>query len=688
MKRIPFLFLSNSIGKFSNQCKTKSKIAGTLSLLLILNTFVFSQSTTQNNMSNKYNPAYHFYPSGDPTGLFYFGGLYYNNWGSAASSDFLHWSLTKFGKLRKKAYDNSLPQQVRDSLRRINRLGGSGTIVVDVNNTSGLGINGRPPLLSFWHNDTEPWGNQVVGMAYSNDTAKTWIRYSKFPIVDINSREFRDPKVFWYEPTKKWIMAIGWAEAPKIKFFSSTNLIDWEFLSDFGPFGAVKGVWECVDLFPLPVDGVPQNVKWVMALSVQPLSGQYFIGNFDGEKFTLDPVFMKDIKKDDYLPKGDVLFDFEKGIDDWEMEGKAFLESPSSQALFRQGAVMGKEGLFFINSHNDRAKSTGKITSPAFVITKDYINFLVGGNFQPNDLSVNLLVGGKIVRLQSGNNSGGLQWAGWDVSEFKGVNAKIQIVDNSSNGAILADHFMQCDELAKIAEREKAFWLDYGPDFFAVRSWNNFAENEKRTIWTGWMGSWRYGGTEPVRGIQSIPRSVGLKTFPEGVRLIQTPIKELESLRKTHLTAVGSSFDGIWKLNKLKPSKNNYELIVEFENLSAKEFGLNLCVGNNQKTIVGYNTESEELYVDRRNSGYDKFISLFPQLNKGPLKNRSNTLKLHVFVDNCSVEVFANNGETVISSKIYPDSSSLNIQVFSSKGRVRVKSLDLWELDSIGLDKK
>lgn len=653
---------------------------GLIAVIIFMSSNVYGQVDTK-----QYNPSYHFYPSWDPTGLFYFDGKYYNNWGTATSMDFVNWHITESGKRFKKYFDANLPRTERDSLLRTVYLGGSGTIVVDNDNTSGLGINGNPPLISFWHNDSEPWGNQVIGLAYSNDTAKTWTRYKKFPVVDINAREFRDPKVFWYEPTKKWIMVIGWADVPKIKFFSSSNLIDWDFLSDFGPYGAVNGVWECTDLFPLQVDNDPNKIKWVLSISVQPLSGQYFIGDFDGTKFTIDPEFAIDLKKDDYKPSGDILFDFEQGHYDWTIEGNAFIESPSNQALFRQGAVMGKEGIFFANSHHDRSRSTGKITSPVFKITKDHINFLVGGNHNPNDLSVNLLVDDSIVRSQTGNNSGGLQWVGWDVSEFKAKDAKIEIVDKSPNGAILADHFMLCDDLALIKQREKAFWIDYGPDFFAVRSWNNYAENESRIIWTGWMGSWRYGGLEPIRGIQSVPRSVTLKTFPEGVRLVQEPIKELEALRQKHLKATENTFEGLWKPKKIKPSKNSYELIVDFENINADEFGIKIGVGNNQQTVIGYKISDEKLYVDRRESGLVDFISLFPQINEGPLKNRNNNLKLHVFVDNCSVEVFANDGETVISSKIYPDTSSLDIELFSNQGKVKVKSLDLWELKNIEL---
>jgi sucrose-6-phosphate hydrolase SacC (GH32 family) len=659
-------------------------------IAIFVSTCGFSQQRTQNPEFRKYNPSYHFYPTGDPTGLFYYAGRYYNNWGSAYSTDLVNWKRSGTQDLRSRINDTTLSQSVRDSLRArlaSSRLGGSGSIVVDWNNTSGFGINGEPPLISLWHNDTQPWGNQVVGLAYSNDTAKTWKRYEKFPVLDVNNREFRDPCVFWYEPTKNWVMAIGLAESSKVKFFSSPNLKEWTFLSEFGPWGAVDGVWECADFFPLQVDGNPANLKWVLAISIQPLSGQYFIGDFDGKKFTLEPSFVRELSYDKYMPQGVVLFDFERGLDSWKIEGEAFSQSPSNHALLGQGAVRGYFGRFFLNSQNSQRQSQGKLLSPAFTISKRFINFLGGGQYDPGKQEINLIVDDKKVRWQSGNNplsfnwGGGLLWYSWDVSEFLGKDARIEVKD-SSNGYILADQFMLCDEPAKTG-REKAFWIDYGPDFYAVRSWMNYAKNEKRRIWTGWMGSWRYAGAEPVRGLQTVPRSVELKTFPEGIRLVQIPIKELEALRTTAKNVGEISFEGVWKGDKIKPSKNNYELIAEIENISAEEFGLKICVGNGQQTVVGYHVANEEIYVDRRKSGLVGFSDLFPELNKGFLKNRNSTLKLHIFVDNSSIEVFANNGEAVFSSKIYPDTNSTGIEFFSGKGVVKIKSVRLWELQPI-----
>jgi fructan beta-fructosidase len=663
-------------------CKRSVIWVGILVFSLLSNLSAYCQSGTD-QVSEKYNPVYHFYPSIDPSGLFYHGGQYFLNWGSATSKDLVHWKITEFGLDR-----NNMTNGLFGKDRIENPFGAnspflnavismmSGTVVIDWNNSSGLGFNGEPPLVA------------VQGeVSFSNDTAKSWKKASKPLLIQNSSGTHRDPIVFWYEPGKQWIMVMPWCEIQEIRFFSSKNLVDWKYESKFGPWGASGGQWECVEFFPLPVDNDPLRIKWVLVISVQPRNGQYFIGDFDGKRFTLDKDFKKYLSYDRYLPSGEMLFDFERSIDDWKIEGTAFNDNPTIEE-----GVNGKEGVRSIKSN---PAETGKITSPEFTITKNYIDFLIGGGNSPGNECINLVVDGKIVRTQTGNGGNAhVNWTGWDVTEFRDQKARIEIIDNlgASNwmekAYIYCDAILLSDELPKPPYKEynqgweKAFWIDWGADFYAVRAWRNYAPGEKRIIWAGWMGNWKYIN-EPVLGNFSISRNVELKTFPEGIRLIQNPIEELKTLRNSHKTAYEYSFEGIWKPKKFSPAKNSYELIVEFENISAKEFGLKLCVGHNEQTIIGYKVPEEELYVDRLNSGYDDFSSLFPEVNAGPLRNRNNTVELHIFIDKCSIEVFGNNGETVISSKIYPDSSSLGIELFSNFGKVKVKSLDLWDLGSI-----
>lgn len=631
----------------------------------------------------RFNPGYHFYPSGDPTGLFYQDGKYYNAWGRYEGSDLVHWQLSPSGQinaeLRAKLADATLSQAERDELMQQMRksgLGGSGSIVVDEKNVSGLGKN---VWLAYYHNEVEPYRTQVIRMSYSTDQGQTWTRYEqKNPVLDINSREFRDPKIFWHEPSQKWILVIGWAEAPKVKFFSSTNLIDWTFMSDFGPWGATNGVWECVDFFPLPVDGNTQNMKWVLAHSVQPYTGQYFIGTFDGTRFVLDKDFAQQLTYDD-TPQGDVLFDFEHGIDEWQMEGDAFIETPTDVSLYRQGAIMGRVGRYYADSFHNEGRSKGKITSPSFTISRNFINFKVGGAYKPNQCCINLVVDGKVVRTETGRNASSMQWSGWDVQEFRGKTAQIQLVAASDDNWFYVDHIMLCDEL-RTMQPMKAFWFDYGQDFFAVRSWNTYAPAEKRTIWTAWMGSWRYNGMEPVNGIQSIPRQVKLKTFPEGIRLVQEPIQELQTLRGGQTILEGNTFEGVWTPKKLKPANNRYEMVVEFQNVNAEEVGVRVCVGGQEKTTIGYNLAAEDLYFDRRYSGQQHIVDFHKAVFHAPMKNRYETVKLHLFVDNCSVEVFGNQGETCISNKIYPSEGSTGIEFFSHGGKATIKSIEFYPI--------
>ncbi len=624
----------------------------------------------------KYNPEYHFFPSIDPTGLFYYGGKYFLNWGSATSTDLVHWKITDFGRARIRRPGAPPPKPQALS-------GISGTVVVDWNNTSGFGKNGNPPLIALQMSD----GSKHI--AYSNDTARTWVRHDKPVVMQNSAGSFRDPKVFWYEPEKKWVMAMPWCEIQEVRFFSSKNLVDWEYTGKFGPWGAVDGQWECVDFFPLPLDGNQSRMKWVLLVSVQPRNGQYFIGDFDGKKFTLDKEMMETLAYDRYFPVGEMIFDFERGLDDWMMEGDAFIDNPTSAE-----GVNGKQGMRTLKSD---PLGKGKLTSPEFLITKKYITFLVGGGRYPGEEEINLLVDGKQVRTQTGNSGNAhLSWAGWDVTEFRNKKARIEVVDKRSAASWLEKAYIYCDavmladEMPKPPYREfnpgweKAFWVDYGSDFFAARAWANLAPGDSRTVWSGWMGSWKYFN-EPVRGNYSTPRSLELKTFPEGVRLVQAPVKELQSLRTTHKVIEPVTFEGQWIPKKFSPSVNAYELVVEFENVSAGEFGLKIGVGANEKTVVGYLPAKEELYVDRTTSGYDKFSDIFPVVSTGPLKQRTSTTKLHIFVDRCSIEVFGNDGETVISSKIYPDPASLGIEFFSSKGKVKVKSAEIWELAPIKL---
>ena len=169
----------------------------------------------------------------------------------------------------------------------------SGSAVVDWKNSSGFGKGGKPPLVAIYTGYRTTDRVQFQCVAYSNDNGRTWTKYPGNPVINIDSKDFRDPKVQWHDATKRWVMTVSLSAEHKVRFYGSDNLQEWTLLSEFGPAGATGGVWECPDLFQLPVQGTNED-RWVLAVNMNPGSvaggsgGQHFIGQFDGSRFVTD----------------------------------------------------------------------------------------------------------------------------------------------------------------------------------------------------------------------------------------------------------------------------------------------------------------------------------------------------------------------------------------------------------------
>jgi len=237
-------------------------------------------------------PLFHFTSDknwiNDPNGMVYFDGEYHlfyqhnpygdtwghMSWGHAVSRDLITWEQLPL----------ALPETSDYAIY-------SGSTVIDWNNSSGFGVEGRPPMVAIYTAHATHGNLQCQHMAYSTDRGRHWTTYADNPILDVGEADFRDPKVFWHEPTRRWIMIVSFALRRYVSFYASTDLKQWSHLSDFGPAGAVDGIWECPDLFPLPVDIQSGQSYWVLLLNINPGhpaggSGcQYFVGHFDGTRF-------------------------------------------------------------------------------------------------------------------------------------------------------------------------------------------------------------------------------------------------------------------------------------------------------------------------------------------------------------------------------------------------------------------
>ena len=464
-------------------------------------------------------PHYHFTPSknfmNDPNGLVFFDGEYHlfyqhnpfgdvwghMSWGHAVSTDLVHWEHLPV----------ALPEDDRGMIF-------SGSAVVDWQNTSGFGDKNHPPLIAIYtsHSETE----QTQNIAYSLDRGRTWTKYAGNPVIAIGARDFRDPKVFWHKPTQKWIMASALSDQHKVRFDSSPNLKHWTYLSDFGPAGAVDGMWECPDLFSLPVENDPEKTKWILKVDALKGTGaQYFIGEFNGTQFIND------------------------------------------------------------------------------------------------------------------------------------------------------------------ASNEQLLRVDHGNDFYAAQSWSDMPD--PRRIWIAWLNHWHYANiipTKPWRGLFSIPREVRLRQYLEDFRLIQTPIEALKELRQSILHARDIDIDTINSQTTKLKLNYSLELYAEFTIDTASEFGIKICTGEAEQTVIGYDAGSQEIFLDRTHSGDSTFFVDFAAVHRASLATEQGKINLNIFVDSCSVEVFANDGRVVITDLIFPKSQNISMEFYAHDGDVHLNKVDVWKI--------
>jgi fructan beta-fructosidase len=492
------------------------------------------------NYRERFRPQFHFTPAvnwmNDPNGLVYYDGEYHlffqfnplgakwghMSWGHAVSTDLVRWE--------------HLPVAIPEA---DGVMAFSGSAVVDWNNTSGFGRDGKPPLVAIYTGHRET--NQSQLLAYSNDRGRTWTGYAGNPVLDIGRKDFRDPKVFWHGPQQRWVMVLALPDEHKVRFYASPDLKRWQHLSDFGPAAAVGGIWECPDLFELPVEGDPKRSRWVLIVSLNPgaIAGgsgmQYFVGHFDGKAFTA--------------------------------------ESP--------------------------AKGT------------------------------------------------------------------------TSTG-MLADSVL---------------WADYGKDFYAAVSFSDVPRDDGRRLWLGWMNNWQYAEdipTTPWRSAQSLPRTLALRKTSQGLRLVQQPVRELQQLRGARATLAPQPIEeGATMLAPHGIAGTALEIVAEFDVGTAAELGLKVRASGHEETVIGIDPRAGRLFVDRTRSGQLGFHREFSGRHTAPLRPENGRVKLHVFVDWSSVEVFAANGEVVLTEQIFPAPESDGVALYARGGAARLVSFESWPLDSI-----
>jgi len=490
-------------------------------------------------LNGQYHLFFQLNPFGDQWG--------HMSWGHAVSSDLAHWK--------------ELPVAIKEE----NGVAiFSGSTVEDRDNTSGLcGAAGEKTpgcLVAVYTGASQD--KQDQNLAVSRDGGATWTKFSGNPVLDVGLKDFRDPKVFWYAPTQSWVMVVSLADKHKVQFYRSKNLQHWELTGEFGPAGGVGGVWECPDLFELPVreaagkgqaSGKIVDKRWVLSVNINPggpaggSADQYFVGQFDGARFTED--------------------------------------HPGS----------------------------------------------------------------------------GPHWADW------------------------------------------------GKDFYASTSFSNTQAGQDR-LWIGWMGNWNYASKLPAlpgRGEMTVARNLSLQQPPahssvtpsqEALLLVQHPDLPTPAYRPSGAMFGAAPYQTLAQANARiaaqKITGSAYLLRVTLDPGDAAEAGVRLrrsTVDPNQaaqeETVVGIDRESGRIFVDRTHSGKTDWATEFPARVWAPLKHaQANSVRLEIVVDRNSVEVFAEDGETVLTDLIYPSASSNGLAFYSTTtppgvGPALVRSLEFIPLE-------
>ncbi|KAK9237836.1 glycosyl hydrolase [Lipomyces kononenkoae] len=678
-----------------------------------------------------YRPQFHFSPQqnwmNDPNGLVYFNGTYhlfyqYNpngttwgfmSWGHAISTDLVHWK--------------HLPVALEcesDSNGNVLQMFFSGSAVVDVDNTSGFAVrvgtdrHGHAiyskPMIAIYtsnyptaHNQSNGAviraGQQSQSIAYSNDNGLTWTQYEGNPVIygpppqyADQYQQFRDPFVFWHEPTSKWIMIASLAMEHILLFYSSDNLTNWTLESQFGPANARFGQWECPSIFPLYLDGDMDTEKWVLLMGINPggvitASGtQYIVGSFNGTTFVPDPTNVYDPTQ---VPANSTVFqDFEEISSTfeqigWNSTGDFAGLGPQNASTVQVWNIEGYLGTGVLTTYLFGDIATGTITSPTFNITKNYISFLIAGGYYPynpatagtpqdNQVSFSLIVGGQVVYSQTGTDTEDLVWRSWDVTGYIGQQAYFLVTDVNTGPFA---HLSVDEIIFSNSPKNEANWFDFGPDLYAAATYNGLSVPDRTVI--GWMNNWGYGQnipTSPWRSAMSIPRNLALKTINNIVKLVQQPVQELSSLYTSKLYShwFSSLPSGETTINVPAPYNTQMKISVTFQRGSGTKFGVILRSNatDTQETVIGYDFLGQSVFVDRFNAGDNSFVTWQPN----PFPGRyvatlatSGPITLNIFLDWSSVEVFDGTGQVAITSQIFPLDDSAMVKLFSVGGTTK-----------------
>ena len=653
----------------------KSNFINYRTILIFLSIVIFGCKTpakknTDPSMSNKkYRPAYHFTPDknwmNDPNGMFYYEGEYHlfyqhnpfgntwghMSWGHAVSKDLVRWEHLPLAL----AEENDV-------------MIFSGSAVVDWNNSSGFGKDNEPPLVAIYTGHEEENKKQYQSVAYSNDKGRTWTKYSENPVLDIGMKDFRDPKVFWYEPDQKWVMIVALSLERKLHLYSSKDLKEWFYLSEFGPQNAIKGIWECPDLFEMKADD--GQSKWVLGINLGRHSaaggsgGQYLIGSFDGTEFVADKNSIS--KEKEYRSLSPLL--------------ASTTPSNNSKVLSSKTQTLLSEKFFSLN----RTKDT--FISKPFTLSADYLNFSLASLAPSEEFApeITLWVDDQLIRNSTNNELNIVEWKAWNVEAYVGKTAELRIKKpaDDSEISIIIDQIHLSNEAA-YSLTENTQWMDYGTDFYAAVSWNDIPKEDGRRIWIGWMNNWHYANQIPSgewRSSMSIARSLELIKKNDRYELLQHPVEELQKYRTSIFESKETDINTFnAQLEKLNIS-DQFEAVLEIDLKNTKHIKMFFGDTLHPAILWEYDNQNKMISTERLADGNEYFHPKFSNHQQFKVDTEFGILKIRLFVDKNSLEIFHQNGATVSTQLMYPISDSFKWKIISDNRHTKINKIEIFKL--------
>ena len=312
--------------------------------------------------------------------------------------------------------------------------------------------------------------------------------------------------------------------------------------------------------------------------------------------------------------------------------------------------------------------------------------FRIGGGRHPDKLGVRLLADGAIARTETGNHSPHMEWKTWDVRSLNGKEAVFEIFDDESGDDwvhITVDRIVLGNG-PRPMNGEPALWMDYGPDYYATVTWSDVPENDGRRIAIGWMSNWEYAATIPTspwRGAMTLPRELGLRKTPAGLRVVQKPVAEFSGLAagKPRSFTGGSVDEARAWLAQQGTLPATLDITMKLSGLTPDaSFGFIIGDEADGETEVGFG--NGRLFVDRTKSGLTGFHPKFPARHEAPVRLKDETLTLRMILDHSSLEVFAADGEISMTQLILPKPGTRRITLRDVRSVGRVAAIGIQPL--------